>query len=75
MMKTTDTGRREKRGSRRSRKEGVRKNNKDKSNRSKAGGESKRITAYLVSNEVHARYIEQNENEICHGKSRQDVLE
>lgn len=39
MMKTTDTGRRENRGSKRSRKEGLRKNNKDNRNRSKAGGE------------------------------------
>jgi len=31
--------------------------------------------AYLVSNEVHARHIERKENEICHGKSRQDILE
>jgi len=30
---------------------------------------------YLVSNEVHARYIEQEGNEICDGKSPQDILE
>jgi len=31
--------------------------------------------AYLVSNEVRARHIEQKKNEVCHGKSRQDILE
>jgi hypothetical protein len=41
MMKAKVTGRRENRGSRRNRKEGVRTNNKGNSNRSQAGGESK----------------------------------